>query len=309
MDNYIKYLATGSDEKKWDIYINSVGRVITKPNNLYPSKVHPSAYYFTWETGRLLFEYQILYITDGKGVFENKQGLFTVNEGSFIIIRSNEWHRYKPNVECGWTENYIGFQGGVAKHFMKQLYSTFKNPVINVGINTSFIDCYSKIFDLVEDESPSHQLVASGILIKLIALLIASQKKEELHKDEAAEYIDKIRFILRNNVENNICLQDIASELNTGYSYFRKMFKKHTGISPKQYHLQLKIVRAKELLLNTNKSVKDVCFTLGFHSTSYFSRVFKQKIGVSPRAIKNIKRGSTGYISKLYAKFRRKKTR
>ena len=285
MKNHIKYLTIGDDEKKWDIYINATGSTRTLPNELYPSKKHPSSYFFTWEKGRLLSEYQIIYITKGEGVFENKYGTFEVTEGSFIILFPGEWHRYKPS-ESGWTENYIGFQGGIANHFMSQLGVSYKKPVINIGIKEYFIDCYIKIFDLIKNESPSYQLISSGLLIKLLGLIIASQKEEELNVDKIADTIEQIRFIIRDKVETDIVMQDIAADFNMGYSYFRKMFKKYTGISPKQYHLQLKVIRAKELLINSDKSVKEICYDLGFQSTSYFSRIFKQKMGVTPVRVK-----------------------
>ena len=77
-----------------------------------------------------------------------------------------------------------------------------------------------------------------------------------------------------------------AEESNIGYSYFRKMFKKYTGVPPVQYHLDLKILRAKEMLLNTDRSIKEISYDLGFQSIYYFSRIFKSKLGVSPSAIR-----------------------
>ena len=64
------------------------------------------------------------------------------------------------------------------------------------------------------------------------------------------------------------------------------MFKQYTGISPHQYHLELKIMRAKELILTTDKNIKEICFELGFQSPHYFSRFFKQKVGVNPGELK-----------------------
>jgi AraC-like DNA-binding protein len=64
------------------------------------------------------------------------------------------------------------------------------------------------------------------------------------------------------------------------------MFKKYTGVPPVQYHLDLKILRAKEMLLYTDKSVKEISYDLGFQSIYYFSRIFKNKLGVSPSEIR-----------------------
>ena len=65
------------------------------------------------------------------------------------------------------------------------------------------------------------------------------------------------------------------------------MFKKYTGISPAQYHLQLRIKKAEDMLSMTNKPIKEIAFELGFSSLFYFSRLFKQKTGVNPTELRN----------------------
>ena len=64
------------------------------------------------------------------------------------------------------------------------------------------------------------------------------------------------------------------------------MFKNYTGVSPLQYQLDLKVLRAKEMLLQTDRTVKEISYALGFQSIYYFSRVFKSKLGVAPTEIR-----------------------
>ena len=70
--------------------------------------------------------------------------------------------------------------------------------------------------------------------------------------------------------------------MNVGYSWFRKLFKNYTGLSPGQYYLQLKIEKAKELLCNSNSPIKKIAQELNFDSSFYFSRIFKDKTGLKP---------------------------
>jgi len=60
------------------------------------------------------------------------------------------------------------------------------------------------------------------------------------------------------------------------------MFKKYTGVSPAQYHLQLRIIRAKELLVSTDKNISEIGIQLGFQNVYHFSMLFKKKTGMSP---------------------------
>ena len=286
MENFIKYLTTSSSDIKWGIYITSIGKSIFKPNNPYPSRKHPYSYYFNWKKGRILNEYQIIYITEGSGIFENELGKTNVEEGSIMLIYPNEWHRYKPNKETGWTELYIGFKGDFVGNFIEQLEISRQKPIIKTGIKEQFIESFLNIFDLAKNEQTNFQQIASGYLLSFFGLIGATIKEDSFDNDKISEAIAKIRLVIRENIEVELDLKKLATEFNFSYSYFRKMFKKHTGISPKQYHLQLKIFKAKELLLTTDKSVKEICFDLGFQSTSYFSRIFKQKTGTTPILLK-----------------------
>ena len=89
------------------------------------------------------------------------------------------------------------------------------------------------------------------------------------------------------NVGNKFSPEDVAEELQVGYSWFRKTFKTHTGMAPGQYFIDLKIQRAKEMLCEPYSSVKRIAYDLKFDSVFYFSKIFKGKTGVTPIKFKN----------------------
>jgi AraC-like DNA-binding protein len=66
-------------------------------------------------------------------------------------------------------------------------------------------------------------------------------------------------------------------------SRFYQAFKDCTGVSPYQYHLQLRISGAKEMLHGSAMPIKQIVAVLNFSSVYQFSRMFKKKTGVSPR--------------------------
>lgn len=282
MKNSFKYLTTGQEDAKWGIYLNVAGTSTAIANEKYPSSNHPSGYYFFWNEGRILKEYQLNYITKGEGILENRHGVFPVKQGSLFIIFPNEWHRYKPSQKSGWEENYIGFEGKIADNFMSHHVFSSKQPVIHIGIREEIIDTYLKIFDLTEKEQPGYQQIASGMVIKLLGYIISLEKQKGFSGKRIAKVIEEVRFMMRQNISSDFNLEKLAIQNNFGYSYFRKMFKKYTGVSPGQYHLQLKFMRAKELLISSDKSIKEISDELGFQTIYYFSNLFKKKEGISP---------------------------
>ena len=286
MEDFFKYLAVAEEDKNWGLYLNVAGKSRVAPFAKYPSPDHPSGYYFSWKNGRILQEYQINYITEGNGSLENEYGKFPVRQGTLMIVPKGVWHRYRPVQNCGWAENYIGFSGHLAEHYFNKSLVIKELSVIHCGIREELIDTYYKIFNLVQQEKPGYQQIASGQVIKLLGHIIAFQKQRNFIDKPIEKIIQKARIRIREHITEDIDLELLAAENNIGYSFFRKMFKQYTGISPRQYHLELKILRAKELIISTDKTIKEICFELGFQSTHYFSRFFKQKVGVSPGEFK-----------------------
>jgi len=282
MEDFFKYLSASDTDKSWGIYLNVVGKSHITSGVAYPSRKHPSGYYFSWENGRILREYQLIYITDGKGILETKHEKYNILSGNIIVIRKGEWQRYRPLIKTGWTEYYVGFDGKLADHFLGEQKVLKGAYVVNPGIKEELVDSFLKIFELVDSEEPGYQQIASSLIIKMIGYIVAFEQRKNLTGTRNEQIVQQVRFYLREYIENATNIKDIAIKNSISYSHLRKIFKEYTGLSPHQYLLDLKINKAKELLRVTNKSIKEISYDLGFESTQYFSRLFKCKAGISP---------------------------
>ena len=74
----------------------------------------------------------------------------------------------------------------------------------------------------------------------------------------------------------------LAAECNISEVYFRKLFTKHFGISPKQFIIEMRIQKAKELLREGALSVISISERCGFSNPYHFSRLFKEHTGITP---------------------------
>ena len=290
MDDFFKYLSVGEEDKAWGLYLNVAGKAGILANKVYPSSEHPSGYYFSWKHGRILQEYQLIYITEGEGIFENEHGVFPIKQGMLIVLQPGVRHRYKPNIQTGWTEHFIGFNGTLAYPFLKR---STQEPfsVIACGIREEIIDIYYKIYELVRKEEPGFQAIASGLIIKLLGHLYSYRKRRNFSGKPIEKVIQIARFQMREHIDQKLDLQALAESHHIGYAYLRKMFKKYTGVSPHQYHLEMKIMKAKELILSSDKSIKEISYETGFESIHYFSRLFKQKTGMNPTDLRKREHG------------------
>ena len=286
-NNYKKYLIVTKNEIKWGFYINNLGRNVIDKFADYPSKNHPDNYAFTWEKGRILNEFHLVLITKGEGVFESKKsGKIKISDGDVFLLFPGVWHRYKPLKKTGWTERWVGFSGDIANQFLSNGFFTPNEPVISKCNNPSVLNHFNTLFKLFDEESIGFQRLASGICIQLMAEL-HNIKNGGNNIEDLNSMVSVAKRQMYENINTSLNLMKLASELGVSYSKFRLDFKKQTGVSPLQYHLLLKIEKSKELLLNTNKSQKEIAYELGFESDYYFNRLFKSKTGLAPGKFRN----------------------
>ena len=287
MDSFFKYLTPGEEDRAWGIFLNDAGKAqIPAGQPIYPSRDHPTEYHFTWEKGRILNEFQINYITHGQGIYENETGRYHVRSGSLMVTRPGMWHRYRPDKKSGWTENYIGFDGTIPRDIFSQDRSWSERVIFHIGNREEFIDTYHKIFEMIQEEKPGFQQVASGMIMKLLGLIVSLEKQRNFSGKRMEKVIREVCFEIRENIGKDVDFKRYAEDNHMGYSYFRKMFKQYTGIAPVQYQLDLKIRRAREMLVSTDRTIKEIAYDLGFQSIHYFSRIFKKKTGMAPSEIR-----------------------
>lgn len=92
---------------------------------------------------------------------------------------------------------------------------------------------------------------------------------------------EAIRFI-ENNFDQDINLEAVAGYVHLNTQYFCRYFKSQTGINFTDYLSSLKIKKAKEMLLHTNKNITEISMSLGYADSSYFSKVFLKAVGMTP---------------------------
>jgi len=291
MKDFLKYLAVGQESKDWGLFLSVAGKSCVLPGNDYPLENHPSGYYFKFEKGRSLNEYQLNYITEGYGTYETSMASFRVTPGCMLIIKKGQWHRYKPDSATGWTENYIGFNGMIADHLFCLKNVLSQNDAIIIGKQEELIDLYHQIFKLAKEEKPGFQGIASGLILKLVGHIVAFQKQSNFSSRPLETAIQDLRFDMRSNLQAMPELSPYAEKCKVSVDYFRNQFKQYTGLSPHQYHLDLKTMQAKELLITSSKSIKEISYELGFESVHYFSRFFKKKVGLNALEFRNKREG------------------
>ncbi|MBQ1645611.1 MAG: helix-turn-helix domain-containing protein [Prevotella sp.] len=279
-----KYLIATERDAQWGLTISTVGYEEISPGDDYPTKGHADGYYFDLQKGRILNEYQLLYLTEGEGIFQSaNQKPTRIKEGDLFMLFPGEWHTYHPLPQKGWKSYWIGFKGRNVDDRVRAGFLSPTKPIYHVGFSSEIVHLYDEAFSKAKEEAAYSQQTLAGIVNHLVGLMYSLERNIILNKDyNYADIMNRARLRIRESLESNLTIQKIAEELGIGYSNFRKLFKEYTGVAPAMYQQELRLQRAKEMLSTTNISIKEIAYRLNFDSPDYFSAKFKIKTGRKP---------------------------
>ena len=89
-------------------------------------------------------------------------------------------------------------------------------------------------------------------------------------------------ILMERNLEHPLPIGDIARHVALSHRQFDRLFRKHTGLSPVRYYVDVRLDRARGLVTQTDMPILDVAIACGFGSNSQLSRAYKQRFGISP---------------------------
>jgi len=279
---HIKYLVVNEHDLLWGMTINSVGYQHIVPGSHYPTQNHPTRYLFSTEKGRVLDEYQLVYISAGKGsLVTSSCKQQPVKEGCMFLLFPGEWHNFKPEKQSGWHEYWIGFKGSNIDSRVENGFFSKQKPLFNVGLNDKIVDLYMQAVQIAIEQKAGFQQMLAGIVTQILGLTYSLDKNVVFEDLKVTHQINKAKIIITESVYTRLNVEEIAERVNMSYSWFRKVFKEYTGFAPAQYIQELRLNKGKELLTNSSLSVKEIAFKTGFENPEYFFTVFRKKTGMT----------------------------
>lgn len=287
---FYRYFPVAKRDRDWGVYVTTVGASQFGPGAPYPPLGHPKEY-SSVTAGRLLTDYQVIYISGGSGWFkaagtpEKKIGA-----GHVILLFPGIRHSYAPSPDIGWNEHWVGFDGDFIRRLMSHNFFKRRQPVLTAGNEDKLLSLFNEIVTATHSNSPASQQILSAITINILATLYSGLQSHRAGEETGLKVIQNAIARMRESAEKPLDIEELAREFNVSYRSFRRAFAVHTGLSPHRYLQEVRLARARTLLSQSTLSIKEIAVLTGFEDTHYFCRTFHKKVGMVPTAFRNLHR-------------------
>ncbi|OYD07172.1 AraC family transcriptional regulator [Paludifilum halophilum] len=118
-------------------------------------------------------------------------------------------------------------------------------------------------------------------LAEMLFVLVRSQQMSQV-MDTNALRAEWLRNYMHTHYFEIGGSNDLANKMGMSVRYVHRIFKEHYRKTPMQYLTEVRMERAKKMLIETDNDVVSICFEVGFESVSTFYRVFKKHVGIPP---------------------------
>ena len=285
-----RYLPITPRTMRWGLYLTGCGQLCVPDHGQHPPRGHPELYRFSWDRGRVLPEYQAIYLVQGKGHFETAQtGKRTISAGDVILLFPGVWHRYRPVAGADWETRWIGFDGVYVTSLVEAGFLTPDAPLVHVGMKPALLDAYERTVDRAFEEAEGNPLLLAAAAMEILALILAPAEPEApqpasrpFAKPVMDRFVAEAVRLIWTQGQHDMTVSDVVSHFPITRRSLERRFQRTLGHTILDEIIRCRLERAKRLLVETDQPLKAVALAAGFSNAQHMSKVFHRDEGGSP---------------------------
>lgn len=239
-------------------------------------------------------EMEIIYVKSGVGKVYIDMNFYDIQSGDIIIINKEALHYLYNDTDTTLKYEAIIFDLSLLQNsFLDYCQVTFINPLIENNLKTNHIikDSYigydeilyyvCKIIKSYNNGNFGFQLEIKGLLFNLFYELFNNAYIQK----PSSEFIDnnnklfKLKNVIKyiyDNYNKPLSIKELSRIAGYSEYHFIRFFKSQTGKTCTNFINALRIEKSLDLLINTNLSITDIAFNVGYDDVSYFIKIFKR---------------------------------
>lgn len=222
---------------------------------------------------------QIIYIKDvepQKGLTDSVFDIETDFTNAIKVGNEKELERVLKQIFQNAKEQNVPLDQ-VKRSCLELLIYTSK-AIYEIGQDPKILFHETDIWHVINKCKAEQELY--DLMLKINTVVILQVQETRDNRNESI--IKKVKAIVEENYANNASLDSIAAQIYLSPCYLSMIFSKETHMTFKDYLIQTRINKAKDLLKNTETKIYEVAKQVGYNDTRYFSDLFRRQTGKTP---------------------------
>lgn len=231
-----------------------------------------------------------LYCIDGVGWAKYEDQNITITSNQGVFLRPGRAHEYGASKISPWSYYYIHYEGTLADDYTRLILDNSESGTYWIKETEEYLRAFLMILENLEKGWEYPQMImASAYLHKMLSYIYIKKidSADAMRFTSAKTRVQAVADMIEESPHSQISVLELARAANLSTSRFNEVFKSVIGVSPKQYALQMKIEKSKELLVRTELCIYEVSERVGFVDSHYFTRLFTRKTGMAPSEFRN----------------------
>lgn len=236
----------------------------------------------------------LFYVEQGQLNIRLKHKLYSIEKGNCCIVKKfTELNYFKT---WGEGEEYAlvnamvlqdeFIQAAIKDLGFKTPTSKATEPVVNLGNNSILIGLHQSLsLYIAENQEPDQHLMFLKTKEAVLGIIQSNPDHLALFYEYSKTVKADLKEFMSHHNTSTLPLNDLAKLSGRSLSTFNRDFRKVFNTSPHSWLLKQRLMKARELLLTTNKKASEVYLELEFKDLAHFSRTFKKEFGISPSEI------------------------
>lgn len=247
------------------------------------------ASYFT-ERERL-DSFLVVYTTAGRGTLTYRGITYDLLPGRVFFIDCMEYQYYACAPGEAWELQWVHLNGPTVRGYYEQ-FTASGGPIRQLAEDSPVPRMLQELLDLHRSKSMRNEWLASRELVGLLTELVLDGTDRDGITAGMPESVAGILRLIDKRYAEKLTLEHLAKTFSVNKYHLAKEFKKHTGFSPGEYIINVRITRAKELLKYSDLPVAAIAEQVGIDNVSHFINLFRDRVEQTPLAFRKTWQGT-----------------
>lgn len=249
---------------------------------------------------RTIYDYELEIITDSDGGWmwiDNRKVI--AQKGDILFRQPGQTTQGVMRYNSIWIcFRLIQLDSPIIRDYIhaedKKINECVNHPIINnlkektISKHAdSYLNIFKEIFNNHINPHTGSEIYIKSLLLQLIYRLSKENGEDQLMKHHNSNRMCEVGEYIKNNLDKDLSLKKLSEYSMLSPTYFHQQFTKIIGSTPNQYVNIQRLLKAKELLIHTVRTIEDISGVCGFKSSAYFCYSFKKEVGMTPTEFKN----------------------